>query len=53
MDAFQRLGYRDGELSMVMESNLPMRRILERVVGSPICKRYRIYDRPVRREEAR
>ncbi|MFC1530255.1 hypothetical protein ACFL6R_06025 [Gemmatimonadota bacterium] len=38
-----RLGYAEAELSMVLESNTPMRRIIERVMGSEQIKRYRIY----------
>ena len=32
--------YRNAELSMVLESNKPMRRIIEGTIGSPIYKRY-------------
>jgi GNAT superfamily N-acetyltransferase len=39
------LGYRKAELSMVLESNRPMRRIIEGTIGSPVYKRYRVYEK--------
>ncbi|PIY97160.1 MAG: N-acetyltransferase [Candidatus Kerfeldbacteria bacterium CG_4_10_14_0_8_um_filter_42_10] len=39
----QRKGYRFAEMSMINESNLPMRRVLERL-GAKIYKTYRMYD---------
>jgi GNAT superfamily N-acetyltransferase len=39
------LGYQKAELSMVLESNKPMRRIIEGTIGSPIYKRYRVYEK--------
>jgi hypothetical protein len=45
MEDFTRLGYREGELSMVLESNEPMRRIIEGLVGSKAFRRYRIYEK--------
>jgi len=41
------LGYTKGELSMVTESNRPMRRIIEGTVGSPIYKRFRVFEKKV------
>jgi GNAT superfamily N-acetyltransferase len=41
------LGYRKGEMSMVTECNSPMRRVIEGTIGSPIYKRYRIFEKLV------
>ena len=41
------LGYRRSEASWILEDNLPMRRILERL-GWDIYKTYRIYEKPLR-----
>jgi GNAT superfamily N-acetyltransferase len=46
LDAARRKGYRWGELSWILESNLPMRRVLDGM-GAAAYKTYRIYDRPV------
>lgn len=45
LDAARPKGYRWGELSWILESNLPMRRVLEGL-GATVYKTYRIYDRP-------
>lgn len=37
-------GYRSGELSWILESNAPMRRLLERL-GAQLDKTYRLYER--------
>lgn len=47
LEAGLKKGYRWGELSWILESNIPMRRVLERV-GSEIYKTYRIYDKAIR-----
>ena len=39
-----RRGYRWGELSWILESNRPMRRVLERL-GARVYKTYRMYER--------
>lgn len=44
MQAAIRKAYRWGEMSWILESNLPMRRTLERL-GATLYKTYRIYDR--------
>lgn len=41
-----KLGYRQIELSWILEDNLPMRRINEALEGKPY-KTYRIYDKPL------
>ena len=41
-----RKGYRDAELSWILESNTMMNTILERL-GMHLYKTYRIYDRPI------
>jgi GNAT superfamily N-acetyltransferase len=45
LEAARRKGYRWGELSWILESNLPMRRVLAGL-GATVYKTYRIYDRP-------
>ena len=40
-----RLGMGRGEMSWILEDNLPMRRILERVLGAVHYRTYRIYGR--------
>jgi hypothetical protein len=42
---FVRKGFTEGELSMVLESNLPMRRIIEKHIGGKVFRRYRIYQK--------
>jgi GNAT superfamily N-acetyltransferase len=44
MTAAARRGYRWGELSWILESNLPMRRVAESL-GAAHYKTYRLYDR--------
>jgi len=39
-------GYTEGELSWILEDNVPMRRILDNL-GCRVHRTYRIYDRPV------
>lgn len=43
-----RKGYREAEMSWILEDNLPMRRGIENLGGRPY-RTYRIYDRPVAR----
>jgi GNAT superfamily N-acetyltransferase len=45
LEAAHRKGYGWGELSWILESNLPMRRVLDGL-GATVYKTYRIYDRP-------
>lgn len=40
------LPYRMVEMGWVVENNMPMRRLIERLAPEP-CKRYRVYDRPL------
>ena len=40
------LGYKRSEASWILEDNLPMRRIMERL-GWQVYKTYRIYEKPV------
>ncbi len=42
----QRAGYRRMEGSLIDERNAPMRAVVEGI-GLTICRRYRVYDRPV------
>jgi GNAT superfamily N-acetyltransferase len=42
-----RKGYREAEMSWILEDNLPMRRGIENL-GGRAYRTYRIYDRPVR-----
>jgi len=44
METGIRKGYEWGEMSWILESNLPMRRVLERL-GAAVYKTYRMYDR--------
>lgn len=46
LEVGRRKGLRWGELSWVLESNLPMRRVAERL-GAEAYKRYRIYERAI------
>jgi CheY-like chemotaxis protein len=39
-------GYRSGELSWILESNGPMRRLLERL-GARVDKTYRVYEKAI------
>jgi GNAT superfamily N-acetyltransferase len=41
----KRLGYKHGEMSMVLESNVPMRRILENLFERRPYRRFRIYQK--------
>ncbi|GBQ21235.1 hypothetical protein AA0472_0384 [Acetobacter estunensis NRIC 0472] len=44
MNRGHELPYRQIELGWVLETNLPMRRLIERIVPEP-CKRHRVYSR--------
>lgn len=42
--AFARLGFREAELSWILEDNLPMRRMIE-ATGAEAYKTYRVYEK--------
>ena len=42
----RKLGYKGGELSWILEDNMPMRHIAE-AAGSSIYKTYRIYEKAI------
>lgn len=44
METGLKKGYRWGEMSWVLESNIPMRRVLDRM-GIEVYKTYRVYDK--------
>lgn len=46
MNTALKKGYKWGDMSWILESNLPMRRVLERV-GAEIYKTYRIYEKKI------
>jgi len=46
MEAALAKGYQWGEMSWILESNAPMRRVLERL-GTELYKTYRIYEKPI------
>ncbi|MEE9167322.1 MAG: N-acetyltransferase [Candidatus Neomarinimicrobiota bacterium] len=46
MEVSLEKGYKWGEMSWILESNTPMRRVLERA-GAHIYKTYRVYDREI------
>ncbi|MFQ6615625.1 MAG: N-acetyltransferase [Fidelibacterota bacterium] len=46
MEAALKKGYKWGEMSWVLESNTPMRRVLDRL-GIEVYKTYRIYDKEI------
>jgi len=39
-------GYREAELSWILEDNVPMRRALEKL-GGDVYRTYRVYDRSI------
>jgi len=40
-------GYNHGEMSWILENNLPMRRALEKIYGTKIYKTYRLYEKSI------
>lgn len=46
METGLKKGYRWGEMSWILESNTPMRRVLERL-GIEVYKRYRVYEKEI------
>lgn len=46
VDASARLGYTWGELSWILEDNIDMRRVLEKM-GASVYKTYRLYECPI------
>lgn len=42
-------GYNHGEMSWILENNLPMRRALEKIYGTKIYKTYRLYEKQITR----
>jgi GNAT superfamily N-acetyltransferase len=42
-----RLGYDHGEMSWILENNIPMRNALEKIPGTRIYKTYRIYEKSI------
>lgn len=40
-------GFNHGEMSWILENNLPMRRALEKIYGTKIYKTYRLYEKEI------
>lgn len=41
-------GFKNGEMSWILENNMPMRHALEKIYGTKIYKTYRLYEKQIR-----